>query len=71
MTKLDGLTSTATSTEQKNTYEAKLTAKKTAAAHKANALFKRASEEAAAEANATATNRSNGCAPRKAKSWKR
>jgi hypothetical protein len=54
VTKLDGLTSTATSTEQKNTYEAKLTAKKTAAAHKANALFKRASEEAAAEANATA-----------------
>jgi hypothetical protein len=52
--KLDGLTSTATSTEQKNTYEAKLTAKKTATAHKANALFKRASEEAAAEANATA-----------------
>jgi hypothetical protein len=54
VTKLDGLTSTATSTEQKNTYEAKLTAKKTAAAHKGNALFKRASEEAAAEANAVA-----------------
>jgi hypothetical protein len=52
--KLDGLTSTATSTEQKNTYEAKLTAKKTATAHKANALFKRASEEVAAEADATA-----------------
>jgi hypothetical protein len=49
--KLDGLTSQATSTEQKNTYEAKLTAKKTAAAHKANALFKRSSEEAQAEAN--------------------
>src|ERR1700754_4902846 len=49
--KLDGLTSQPTSTEQKNTYEAKLTAKKTAAAHKANALFKRASEEAQAEAN--------------------
>jgi len=49
--KMDGLTSTPTSNEQKNTYEAKLTAKKTAAAHKANALFKRASEEAQAEAN--------------------
>jgi hypothetical protein len=54
VTKLDGLTSQATSTEAKNTYEAKLTAKKTAAAHKANALFKRASEEVAAEADATA-----------------
>jgi hypothetical protein len=49
--KMDGLTTTPTSAGQKNTYEAKLTAKKTAAAHKANALFKRASEEAAAEAN--------------------
>jgi hypothetical protein len=49
--KLDGLTTTTTSNEQKNTYEAKLTAKKTAAAHKANALFKRASEESQAEAN--------------------
>jgi hypothetical protein len=52
--RLDGLTSQATSTEGKNTYEAKLTAKKTAAAHKANALFKRASEEAQAEANEAA-----------------
>lgn len=52
--KLDGLTAQPTSTEQKNTYEAKLTAKKTAAAHKANALFKRASEEAQAEANEAA-----------------
>jgi hypothetical protein len=52
--KLDGLVAQPTSTEQKNTYEAKLTAKKTAAAHKANALFKRASEEAQAEANETA-----------------
>jgi hypothetical protein len=49
--KMDGLTTTPTSAEQKNTYEAKLTAKKTAAAHKANALFKRASEELQAEAN--------------------
>jgi hypothetical protein len=49
--KMDGLTTTPTSAEQKNTYEAKLTAKKTAAAHKANALFKRASEEARAEAD--------------------
>jgi hypothetical protein len=54
VTKLDGLTSQPTSTEQKNTYEAKLTAKKTAAAHKGDALFKRASEEAAAEADAAA-----------------
>jgi hypothetical protein len=52
--KLDGLTTQPTSTEQKNTYEAKLTAKKTAAAHKANALFKRAGEEAQAEANEAA-----------------
>jgi hypothetical protein len=52
--KLDGLAAQPTSTEQKNTYEAKLTAKKTAAAHKANALFKRASEEAQAEANEAA-----------------
>jgi hypothetical protein len=52
--KLDGLASQPSSPEQKNTYEAKLTAKKTAAAHKANALFKRASEEAEAEANAAA-----------------
>lgn len=49
--KLDSMSSQGTSTEQKNTYEAKLTAKETAAAHKANALFKRASEEAQAEAD--------------------
>jgi hypothetical protein len=58
--KLDGLTSQPTSTEQKNTYEAKLTAKKTAAAHKANALFKRASEEAQAEANEKAKEQVEG-----------
>lgn len=52
--KLDGLATRPTSAEQKNTYEAKLTAKKTAAAHKANALFKRASEEVQAEANEAA-----------------
>jgi len=52
--KLDGLTSQPTSAEQKSTYEAKLTTKKTAAAHKANALFKRASEEAQAEADEAA-----------------
>jgi hypothetical protein len=52
--KLDGLVAQPTSAEQKNTYEAKLTAKKTAAAHKANALFKRASEEVQAEANEAA-----------------
>jgi hypothetical protein len=52
--KMDGRSSQPTSTETKNKFEAKLTAKKTAAAHKANALFKRASEEAQAEANETA-----------------
>ena len=58
--KMDGLTTTPTSAEQKNTYEAKLTAKKTAAAHKANALFKRASEEAQAEANEIAKEQVEG-----------
>jgi hypothetical protein len=58
--KLDGLSSQPTSTEQKNSYEAKLTAKKTAAAHKANALFKRASEEAQAEANEKAKEQVEG-----------
>jgi len=58
--KLDGLATRPTSTEQKNTYEAKVTAKKTAAAHKANALFKRASEEAQAEANETAKEQVEG-----------
>jgi hypothetical protein len=58
--KMDGLTTTPTSAEQKNTYEAKLTAKKTAAAHKANALFKRASEEAQAEANEKAKEQVEG-----------
>jgi hypothetical protein len=43
-----------TSTETKNRFEAKLTAKETAAKHKANALFQRAAEEAKEEANATA-----------------
>jgi hypothetical protein len=52
--KMEERSSQPTSTETKNTFEAKLTAKKTAAAHKANALFNRASEEAKAEANATA-----------------
>jgi hypothetical protein len=52
--KMEGRSSQPTSTETKNTFEAKLTAKKTAAAHKANALFNRASEEAKAEANETA-----------------
>jgi hypothetical protein len=47
--KLDGLAGQPTTTAQKAKYEAELTAKKTAAAHKANALFKRASEEAKAE----------------------
>jgi hypothetical protein len=65
--KLDGLAAQPTSTEQKNTYEAKLTAKKTAAAHKANALFKRASEEAQAEANETAKEQVEGVRTKEAK----
>ena len=65
--KLDGLTSQPTSAEQKNTYEAKLTAKKTAAAHKANALFKRSSEEAQAEANETAAEQVEGVRSKEAK----
>src|SRR6185503_1487829 len=58
--KLDGLATQPTSIEQKNTYEAKLTAKKTAAAHKANALFKRAGEEAQAEADEAAKEQVEG-----------
>ena len=50
--KLDGLAGQATSAAQKDKYEAELTAKRAAAAHKANALFKRASEEAKAEYDA-------------------
>jgi len=52
--KMEERSSQPTSSETKDTFEAKLTAKKTAAAHKANALFKRASEEAKAEASGTA-----------------
>jgi hypothetical protein len=52
--KMEERSSQPTSTETKNTFEAKLTTKETAAAHKANALFKRASEEAQAEANEAA-----------------
>jgi hypothetical protein len=58
--KMEGRRSQPTSTETKNTFEAKLTAKKTAAAHKANALFNRASEEAKAEANETAKEQVEG-----------
>jgi len=50
--KLDGIAGQARSQAQKDKYEAELTAKRTAAAHKANALFKRASEEAKAEYDA-------------------
>jgi hypothetical protein len=50
--KLDGLAGQPTQAAQKDAYQAELTAKKEAAAHKANALFNRASEEAEAEANA-------------------
>jgi hypothetical protein len=58
--KMEEKKATPASTETKNTYEAKLTAKKTAAAHKANALFKRASEEAQAEANESAKEQVEG-----------
>jgi hypothetical protein len=50
--KLDGLAGQATTAAQKAKYEAELTAKRAAAAHKANALFKRSSEEAKAEFDA-------------------
>lgn len=51
--KLDGIAGQARSQAQKDKYEAELTAKRTAAAHKANALFKRAGEEAKAEFDAS------------------
>ena len=70
--KMEERSSQPTSTETKNTFEAKLTAKKTAAAHKANALFNRASEEAKAEANETRQGTGGtGCATRKARRSKR
>ena len=50
--KLDGRAGQPTSAAQKDKYEAELTAKRAAAAHKANALFKRVSEEAKAEYDA-------------------
>lgn len=50
--KLDGLVGQPTSSAQKATYESELTAKLEAATHKANALFNRGSDEAAAEAEA-------------------
>jgi hypothetical protein len=50
--KLDGLAGQAASGAQKDKYEVELTAKRAAAAHKANALFKRASAEAKAEYDA-------------------
>jgi hypothetical protein len=48
---LDGLVGQPTTTAQKNTYQAELTTKKEAAAHKANALFNRAASEAEAESD--------------------
>ena len=50
--KLDGIAGQARSQAQKDKYETELTAKRTAAAHKANALFTRGSEEAKAEYDA-------------------
>src|SRR4051794_35726980 len=52
--KLDGIAGQARSAAQKDKYEAELTAKRAAAAHKANALFKRAGAEAQAEYDAKA-----------------
>ena len=52
--KLDGIAGQARSTAQKDKYEAELTAKRAAAAHKANALFKRAGAEAQTEYDAKA-----------------
>jgi hypothetical protein len=50
--KLDGRAGQPTTAAQKAKYEAELTTKRAAAAHKANALFKRGSEEAKAEFDA-------------------
>jgi hypothetical protein len=65
--KMEGRSSQPTSSETKDTFEAKLTTKKTAAAHKANALFKRSAEEAKAEANATAKEQVEGVRSKEAK----
>jgi hypothetical protein len=50
--KLDGLVGQPATSAQKDTYQSELTAKLEAAAHKANALFNRGSEEAQAETEA-------------------
>jgi hypothetical protein len=50
--KLDGLVGQGTTAAQKTTYESELTAKLEAAAHKANALSNRGSDEARAETDA-------------------
>ncbi|HXR60342.1 MAG TPA: hypothetical protein VN732_03345 [Solirubrobacterales bacterium] len=50
--KLDGLVGQPTTAAQKETYQSELTAKLEAAAHKANALFNRGSDEAKAETDA-------------------
>jgi chromosome segregation ATPase len=52
--KLDGIAGQPRSAALKASYEAELSTKKEAAAHKANALFNRAGEAAQAEANASA-----------------
>lgn len=52
--KLDGLAGQPTTAPQKDKYETELSAKKEAAAHKANALFNRASDEARATYEAKA-----------------
>src|SRR3954454_3231127 len=50
--KLDGLVGQTTPSSQKDVYEKELSAKKEAAAHKANALFNRSSDEAQADSEA-------------------
>jgi hypothetical protein len=50
--KLEGLAGQPTTAAQKDAFQSELTAKLEAASHKANALFKRGSDEARAEANA-------------------
>ena len=68
--RLDGLVGRPTTSAQKDTYQSELTAKLEAATHKANALFKRGSDEARAETEAKFRNsagRSVGPKPKKPK----
>src|SRR3954463_7438382 len=67
--KLDGIAGQARSAAQKDKYEAELTAKRAAAAHKANALFKRSSAEAEAEFDAQFKDQAAIVAASKATTW--